>query len=234
VGYTLGGNIQWQSSTTPSNFANVATGGNSASYSTTILTQTTYYRALVTSGLCTGTSDTVKISVIAAPQGTFTFTTNGTTASFNSSGISGATGFSWNFGDGTPISSQANPTHTFDSTNVVYEVCVTATNSSNCNYFTCQNVTVFPLGVNNITLENAWQIYPDPFTNQLYINSTSASQGIQQIEIYDVLGRVVLQQRIGGSSAQPLQIDVSSLQQGVYFLRIDSPAGSFEKSLIKE
>ena len=63
------GTIQWQSSTDNSTFNNI-TGATSSMYSSGALTQTTYYRAVVKSGVCSqATSNTVTITVIPASVG---------------------------------------------------------------------------------------------------------------------------------------------------------------------
>ncbi len=60
-GYT--GAIQWQSSSDNVNFANIG-GANSTTYTATNLTQTTYYRVVVTSGSCSAaTSSSVAITI---------------------------------------------------------------------------------------------------------------------------------------------------------------------------
>jgi hypothetical protein len=67
-GYT--GTIQWQSSADNVTFANIA-GETAATYTATNLTSTTYYRALVTSGVCSAaTSNTATVTVTAT--GTWT------------------------------------------------------------------------------------------------------------------------------------------------------------------
>lgn len=63
------GTIQWQSSTDNSTFINI-TGATSSTYSPGALTQTTYYRAIVKSGVCSqASSNTVTITVIPASVG---------------------------------------------------------------------------------------------------------------------------------------------------------------------
>ena len=63
------GTIQWQSSTDNSTFTNIS-GATSSTYSPGVLTQTTYYRAVVKSGVCSqATSNTVTITVIPASVG---------------------------------------------------------------------------------------------------------------------------------------------------------------------
>ncbi|NBL63582.1 hypothetical protein GV828_00020 [Flavobacterium sp. NST-5] len=82
------GTIQWQVSSDNINFANVATGGTSATYSPGIITSTRYYRAAVTNtGGCTATSNVVTIEVC-------TYLPNNNPAdSFTKTGISDIQGF---------------------------------------------------------------------------------------------------------------------------------------------
>ena len=65
------GTIQWQSSTDGINFNNVSggSGGTTATYTTPALTQTTFYRAVVTSGACsTANSAVATVTVSTAPS----------------------------------------------------------------------------------------------------------------------------------------------------------------------
>ena len=48
-----------------------------------------------------------------------------------SNSTTGATGYTWNFGDGSPTSSSTSPTHVYTS-NGTYTVTMTATNASGC------------------------------------------------------------------------------------------------------
>lgn len=63
------GAIQWQMSTDNVTFTNVASGGNTASYSPGTLTATRYYRAVVTTSGCTATSNVVTISMALDSDG---------------------------------------------------------------------------------------------------------------------------------------------------------------------
>lgn len=66
------GTIQWQWSTDNSTFTDIP-GATSATLSPGALTQTTYYRAVVTSGNCTpATSSTITVTVNPLPQGSLT------------------------------------------------------------------------------------------------------------------------------------------------------------------
>ena len=63
------GTIQWQSSTDSTNFNNIS-GATSTTYTATSLTQKTFFRAVVTSGVCApANSSTATINVNAASVG---------------------------------------------------------------------------------------------------------------------------------------------------------------------
>jgi hypothetical protein len=121
------GDIQWQLSTDNSSFTDI-NGATSATYTATDLTATSYYRAVVTSGVCSAaTTDSATITVSPAPvAGTISGATsvctgtNSTTLTLNGSSgaiqwqsssnnitfndISGATGTNYNVTDLTNTS----------------------------------------------------------------------------------------------------------------------------------
>jgi PKD repeat protein len=79
------------------------------------------------------------VTVQAAPAASFTSALTGSTASFVSTAV-GATSYSWNFGDGSPVSTQQNPTHTYTASGT-FNVCLTVTNA--CGSATqCSTLTV--------------------------------------------------------------------------------------------
>lgn len=72
--------------------------------------------------------------------------------------------------------------------------------------------------LNNQTFENnSFSIYPNPTSDELYINH-SENATIEQIEIYDVNGRLVLQPLV--SNVSNAQINVIQLANGMYLLKI--------------
>ncbi len=67
----------------------------------------------------------------------FSETTQGTSVSFNSqNSTSWITNANWNFGDGSPISHDLNPNHTF-ANDGIYQVCLEASNAAACPTFPC-------------------------------------------------------------------------------------------------
>ncbi len=86
-----------------------------------------------------------------------------------------------------------------------------------------ENLTV--LGLNN-NLEQFVTITPNPTNGVLSIESES---NIETIKVYNVLGKLVLEQ-----SNPSNQIDISSLSNGLLFIQIETDEGSFVKKIIKE
>ena len=68
----------------------------------------------------------IVLDVIQLPESDFTYTNNGNSVTFSFLGSNAYT-FSWDFGDGSPVSSEPNPTHTY-AVNGNYTVTLTVTN----------------------------------------------------------------------------------------------------------
>ncbi|MEY4875258.1 MAG: hypothetical protein RL708_407 [Bacteroidota bacterium] len=74
-------------------------------------------------------------------------------------------------------------------------------------------------------------VYPNPVSQSIVISHQSL---VNTIEITDVLGRVVFQQ-IKNSLTQQIQIDVSSLSNGIYFIKaIDKNGNVMNAKFVKE
>ncbi|MFM2226001.1 MAG: hypothetical protein RJA07_2203 [Bacteroidota bacterium] len=74
-------------------------------------------------------------------------------------------------------------------------------------------------------------VYPNPAKESIVVSSKSL---VNTIEVRDVLGRVVIQQ-IKNSSAQQIQIDVSGLSSGIYFIKAtDDEGNSINGKFVKE
>ncbi len=77
-------------------------------------------------------------------------------------------------------------------------------------------------------LENQISIYPNPVLNVLYLGNNSG-YSIHTLQVYDVLGRLVLQE-----SNPSRQLDVSNLTSGLLFVQIETDKGIITKKVIKE
>jgi hypothetical protein len=73
-------------------------------------------------------SRTFEVGIQRPPQAAFTFQRAGLTVTFNDTSTGSPTSWLWDFGDGTPTSSQQNPVHTYSAAGT-YVVTLTARNS---------------------------------------------------------------------------------------------------------
>jgi surface protein len=81
------------------------------------------------------------------------------------------------------------------------------------------------LGIDDIDSSSVF-IYPNPIENVLFVESRNS---INYIKVYDILGRLVLEQ-----SNPSNQIDTSSLSSGLLLLQIETEDGVVTKKVLKE
>ncbi|PYE81698.1 putative secreted protein (Por secretion system target) [Winogradskyella epiphytica] len=116
----------------------------------------------------------------------------------------------------------------FDEDSVVVEV------DSNC---TDQVINPNdPYNPNDERVEFTMDIYPNPASNIVNIK-LSGTQNESQVLIYDVTGKLIIENRISNESlniSTTTQMDISSLQAGVYFVKIIDQGRDITKKLIVE
>jgi hypothetical protein len=88
-----------------------------------------------------------------------------------------------------------------------------------------ENLTILGVEENQI---DTIKIYPNPTEGLLYIDANN-TESIVSATIFDILGKKVLQ--LDGNTEQ---VDISNLQNGMYFLRIANMSGEVVQKIIKE
>jgi len=130
----------------------------------------------------------------------------------SSSGLSAK--ISWDFGDGT-VSDLSNPIHKYTGEGV-YRVCLKLQDSI-CSSSYCKEVSIVSPLITPISL------FPNPATNQLNIKFDLPIEDDIDILIYTGGGVLIDQIRRHGQSGMNLiEVDVSNLSRGLYFLNINS------------
>lgn len=102
------GTIQWQTSADDATWSNVSggTGATTATYTSGTLTATTYFRAVVTNGVCSSVpSNSAVVTVTAIPSAPASITgplkmVAGTTKTFTAAAVTGATSYTWSLTTG--------------------------------------------------------------------------------------------------------------------------------------
>jgi len=70
------------------------------------------------------------------------------------------------------------------------------------------------------------QVYPNPAQNTLYIES---SEAMEQVRVYDISGRELIQLPYPAQS-----IDISTLANGIYIIKVKTAAGETVKKIVKQ
>lgn len=221
--------IQWQSSPTSGNYSDIP-GATNSTY-TELVTNNAYFRVYTSDGTCSDTSNTIQVIVKPSPVAFFTSSIEGDQVIFSSAGTTGdVTIYNWNFGDGTS-SSDANPVHTYASSDS-FHVCLTVYNGSNCSFTICNELEVIT-GIAEVSVAGNFTVYPNPCSSILYIDAQKLQVQNCNIEILDMLGKVVLNENYKIKN-RIIPIDVSGLAQGMYYLKITTTDSNYIKQVIKQ
>lgn len=147
----------------------------------------------------------------------------------------------WYWGDGTDTLG-LYVSHTYNSSGV-YNICVTVYNACGDSSSYCLNDSIYRTTSNSMVRVNVMQsqaagisqisglnanvsIYPNPTNGNFTIESNCNTK--QTMQVYDVNGKLVLNQAISGKTT----IDASHLNEGVYNINIISNEGIVNKRLV--
>jgi len=174
-----------------------------------------------------GSSDSVggEVHVTKSTVADFSSDIDGREVSFTFTGES-ADEFSWDFGDGN-TSTETDPTNLFPTADT-YTVELIVSNHCSADTASEELETFFGTGISTNKL-TPFVVYPNP-TNQILNIETDLNDG--SIEIMDVKGRIVLSRTL--TSAVSEGIDVTSLANGIYVLKLTSEGGTFQSEFVKQ
>lgn len=85
------------------------------------------------------------------------------------------------------------------------------------------------LGIAENSFDHKIQLYPNPFSNVL--NITSKTSEIDQIQVYDLLGRKVLEQK---PEEMKVALDMEKVVPGMYVVKITSEGKTISHKIVKE
>ena len=171
-------------------------------------------------------SDTINVLIDPLPFAAgISYVRTGNAYHFTATAPAFVNDYLWIFGDGM-TSSSPNPTHTFGSgINVDLTVRLVVANE-------CGTDTVFrkvPTSTGELgLLANTISVYPNPASDQLFVQSETLM--IEEIYIIDHIGKVVFKQdKLSDKSAM---LNLSSLSNGKYFMRVSTVKGSVYKPFV--
>lgn len=134
--------------------------------------------------------------------------------------------FAWTVTGGTLLSSSMNPpsaTVRWDSLGSGM-IGVVVYNSLSCGDTSILNVNIGSVGLTELTKTWGLNVYPNPAKNILNISLQKLPEATQ-IELYDIQGKLVLQQELKLTQ----QLDIEKLTAGVYILKIGAWSGQVVK-----
>jgi hypothetical protein len=107
---------------------------------------------------------------------------------------------------------------------------VTISDASNCvsTATTCVGVNT-TTGIRKNVQNGTFKFYPNPTDGKLFIEFSSASE--RKIEVYDVTGRIIIEQGIYGPMAQ---LNMETLSNGVYYVQIKGSDGNRQFKIVKQ
>ncbi|MBK7182686.1 MAG: T9SS type A sorting domain-containing protein [Bacteroidetes bacterium] len=199
------------------------------SQSITVTTAGTYNVTTTNANACNGVGQSANTVVVVNPTPTATgavTSTNGFTVVFNNTS-SGATSYSWNFGDLSSSSATA-PTHVYTA-NGNYTVTLIASNG------TCSDTTTIPVsitvGIDEIQNVAEVKMYPNPVNDIATVNVTLAENAQIAVNIFDITGKLVntVYNDQMNAGLNTLSINVSELPAGIYFTSVTS--GKYNKTM---
>jgi len=164
-----------------------------------------------------GTSTPISVTFNAAPTAAGSFTTNGNVATFANTST-GATSYSWDFGDMTN-SSAAAPLHAY-AANGTYTVTLTAINGN------CEDVTTLTVNI-AVSLDEmpgvSLNLVPNPATTTFTVMLNGAS--LEQVTLIDGFGRTV-------ATSNAAVLSLEGIANGVYHVMVQTNQGNAIRKLV--
>ena len=180
----------------------------------------TYQVCLTASNYCGDSTFCQTLEVTCPlPAANWAWTSNQFSVTFSDSST-GTTAWTWTFGDGGTDTS-ANPMHTYQMDGT-YEVCLIAINDCGSDTL-CDSITVIGTGMPEVQATPGFRLYPNPSKGRVVVYLEQGVAGIGTLRVVDPLGRVVFVEANWSSGEREKVLDLSDLEEGLYFFWLEAP-----------
>lgn len=181
---------------------------------------------------CQSTSDSVKTTLIQAPQAKFSISGTlevSSVISFTDQSTDASTWY-WQFGDGGSSTAQ-NPTYAY-TTMSDYTVTLTVTASDGCQNATSSSISVITGLVNN---DETVSVYPNPVRHEpLIVEVNGKSGAMVKIDLINTLGQSVYEGEFQtGTETVQQEIPLQNLADGIYIAKINVGNTLITKKIVK-
>lgn len=150
------------------------------------------------------------------------------TVKFSPLNPSAVLSYEWDFGDGSPISTEEDPQHTYASPGYywvklkVFNIC--------SEYETSLRISVDDrTGIDNTVLGSDILLYPNPAQDVVHIENKDLSNPLRAILVHDLMGRTLYS--ITDVPAGPYAVSTRSLAAGTYTVLIVTDKGKVARKL---
>ncbi|TND00217.1 MAG: hypothetical protein FD123_4394, partial [Bacteroidetes bacterium] len=135
---------------------------------------------------------------------------------------SGGSGYSWNFGDGSPADVSANPFHVY-TTSGIYTVTLTATDSLCTDTMQSVLVVIDPANVLQESPVNHIGVAQENGGTFVVFNFESPQDAL--IDVFDAAGRAVIRGMQVTASQNKVRLPLDNVSEGIYSVRVQTGRG---------
>ncbi|MEL6867558.1 MAG: PKD domain-containing protein, partial [Bacteroidota bacterium] len=128
----------------------------------------------------------------ARPRAEFETLLDGQTAQFQNQTTDGLT-YQWDFGDGSPLSEEENPSHTYPQDGN-YNVTLFAYNQQ-CASVITREIVILSTFLKEPARSQSWLLYPNPADDQIHLNAFGAGEE-WTLKVLDAQGKIWFHQTL--------------------------------------
>ena len=162
------------------------------------------------------------------PTAGFTYTQNGNTLSFTNTS-SNALDYEWDFGDGN-VSNETSPNHQFQSSGS-YSISLNANNGCGADSHQA-TVTITVTVAENVEQLSRFKVFPNPAENIFFVEISEPAETASKLCLSDILGNTLLEFGEEELKTSKVELDVSHLPNGVYFIRFTADDFSLTQKVL--
>lgn len=188
--------------------------------STLIVNQSGLYSVTVVDIFgCTSDASTEVVEVLL-PVANYSFNSIGYGTIFTNTSQNG-TSYFWDFGDGD-TSTEENPHHLYLWPGGTFAVTLYVTNECGTDSITFEIEAGLDVSVNEIVSLEETKVYPNPNRGTFTVELNASKTSEVEIEIYDLVGKIVYQQKLGQLSGNTYHEINAEIPSGIYMLRVSN------------
>ncbi|MCF8370984.1 MAG: choice-of-anchor L domain-containing protein [Bacteroidales bacterium] len=142
--------------------------------------------------------------------------------------------FSWDFGDGSPISTEANPEHDYPVLNQNMWYTATLVSANQCGSDT-SSMQIFTFDIEEMDGESLIQIFPNPNKGKFFLLGSLESKDDLSIQIFNSIGEPTFNKKISSLERSiSEEIKMGKVAPGIYFLKIQQKEKSWVWKMVVE